>query len=49
LHMVIAFVIAVVALLVITVAWGSTMDIESNAASRPRQPRPRVRRTRHAA
>jgi hypothetical protein len=47
--MVIAFVIAVVALLVITVAWGSTMDVESEAVSRPRHPRHRARRTRHAA
>jgi hypothetical protein len=42
--MVIAFVIAVVALLVITVAWGATMNMEAKEIPRPRRPRPRARR-----
>ena len=43
--MVIAFLIAVVALLLVTIAWGATMDMESHEGARPRHPpRPQARR-----
>jgi hypothetical protein len=36
--------IAVVALLLVTIAWGATMDMESHEASRPRHLHERRRR-----
>ena len=40
----IAFLIAIVALLVITVAWGATMNLGSKDVPRSSSPRPRARR-----
>ena len=40
----VAFFIAIVALLIITVAWGATMDLGSKDVPRSSRPRPRARR-----
>jgi hypothetical protein len=38
-NMLLAFVIAAVALVVLTVAWGSTMDLGTKEIRKPRRPR----------